>query len=253
MPHESVKTVAEFVERVPASALAIYAHPDDPDVSCGGTLARWAARGCRVEVVVCTTGDKGTADPSLDPGDLTTTREKEMAAAAEVLGVAVQHRLGYPDGELQNDELFRRQLVRLIRSVRPEAVICPDPTAAFFGQDYFNHRDHRMVGWAALDALAPAAALPHYFPEAGPPHQVAVVYLSGTLEPDVWVDVSAALEQKVKAVLCHQSQLREGAERLGQVVRGRAAEAGRAAGVAAAEPFRRLRLGGEVPEQRVQV
>ena len=74
----------------------------------------------------------------------------------------------------------------------PDVVLGHDPTAVFFGQDYFNHRDHRTAGWALLDALSPAAALPHYFPEAGPPHQVATVYLSGTLDPDVWVDIIGA-------------------------------------------------------------
>lgn len=237
--------MAELVERIPSSALAVYAHPDDPDVACGGTLARWAAAGCRVEVTVCTSGDKGTSDPMVEPLELSARREREMAAAAAVLGLAGQHRLGYLDGELEDDRQLRRQLVGLVRALRPEAVVCPDPTAAFFGQDYFNHRDHRVLGWATLDALAPAAASPLYFPDRGPAHQVGVVYLSGTLEPDVWVDVSATLEQKVKAVLCHQSQVAGAEDRLGEVVRARAVEAGRAAGVAAAEPFRRLRLAGD--------
>lgn len=234
--------MAELVERIPSSALAVYAHPDDPDVACGGALARWAGAGCRVEVAICTKGDKGSADPAVDPVELSARREQEMAAAASVMGLAGQHRLGYLDGELENDRPLRQRLVTLVRALRPEVVVCPDPTAAFFGQDYFNHRDHRALGWATLDALAPAAASPHYFPDAGPAHQVAVVYLSGTLEPDVWVDISATLNQKVQAVLCHESQVRGAAERLAEVVRARAVEAGRAAGVRAAEPFRRLRL-----------
>jgi LmbE family N-acetylglucosaminyl deacetylase len=104
--------------------------------------------------------------------------------------------------------------------------------------------DHRVVGWATLDAVAPAAALPLYFPETGPPHQVEVVYLSGTLEPDVWVDVSATLEVKLEAVLCHRSQLAETGEWLRTVIRERAEEGGRQGGVRYAEGFRRLRLIG---------
>lgn len=234
--------MAELVGRIPSSALAVYAHPDDPDVACGGSLARWATEGSRVEVAICTRGDKGTADPAVDPVELSSRREQEMAAAASVLGLAGQHRLGYLDGELENDRPLRERLVALVRAVRPEVVVCPDPSAVFFGQDYFNHRDHRALGWATLDALAPAAASPHYFPEAGPAHQVGVVYLSGTLEPDVWVDIAATLERKVRAVLCHESQVSGAAARLREVVRARAVEAGRAAGVTAAEPFRRLRL-----------
>jgi LmbE family N-acetylglucosaminyl deacetylase len=121
-------------------------------------------------------------------------------------------------------------------------VLCPDPTAVFFGEDYFNHRDHRIVGFAVLDALSPAAALPLYFPDAGPVHQVETVLLSGTLEPTVWVDVSTTIEDKAAAVSCHRSQFAGDGEWAAQAVRTRAAEDGRRAGVAYAEGFRRLRL-----------
>ena len=107
----------------------------------------------------------------------------ESAEAAERLGVAGQDSLNYPDGELYDDAGLREALVAAVRRFRPDVVLCPDPTAVFFGQDYFNHRDHRITGMAALDAVSPAAALPHYFPEAGPAHQVTTVLLSGTLGP----------------------------------------------------------------------
>jgi LmbE family N-acetylglucosaminyl deacetylase len=180
--------MAELLDHVPARALAIYAHPDDPDVSCGGTLAVWAKSGCEVTVLLCTDGGKGSPDPTLVPRDLIERRVAEAAEAAAVIGVAVQEHLNYPDGELADDPEFRRALVEAVRRFRPDVVLCPDPTAIFFGQEYFNHRDHRVVGLAALDAVAPAAALPHYFPEAGPAHQVSTVLLSGTLEPDVFAE-----------------------------------------------------------------
>jgi LmbE family N-acetylglucosaminyl deacetylase len=123
-------------------------------------------------------------------------------------------------------------------------VLCPDPTAVLFGQQYFNHRDHRVTGWAALDAVSPAAGLPHYFPDAGAAHQVPLVLLSGTLEPDVWVDISATIEAKGEAVARHRSQFPDGIEWAATAVRLGAEEAGRRAGVAFAEGFRRLRLGG---------
>jgi len=233
--------MAERVDEVPASALAIYAHPDDPEVSCGGTLARWASAGSSVHVVVCTQGDKGSSDPSVRPSELADRRAKEMAAAAEVLGLAGHHALGHPDGEIENTVELRSELVALLRRIRPEAVVCPDPTAVFFGPSYFNHHDHRVVGWAALDAVSPAAAQPHYFPEAGQAHAVGTVFLSGTLEPDVWVDISETVERKAQALLCHESQIDETAEWLRTVVRERAEEAGRQAGVACAEGFRLFR------------
>jgi LmbE family N-acetylglucosaminyl deacetylase len=233
-----------LVDESPARALAVYAHPDDADVSCGGTMARWAAEGAEVHVVICTSGDKGSSDPTTDPAELSRRRAGEAAAATRALGLAGHHLLGHPDGEIDNDRSFRGELVGLIRRLRPQVVACPDPTAVFFGARYFNHRDHREVGWATLDAVLPAAASPHYFPEQGPPHQVDAVYLSGTLEPDALVDISDFVEVKAEALLCHESQLGETGEWLRQVVRQRAEDAGRAAGVPYAEGFRLLRLTG---------
>lgn len=228
----------------PGRVLAVYAHPDDPDVSCGGTLARWARQGTQVHVVICTTGDKGTTDANLAPSVLAEQRRVEAAEAATVLGVTKQYVLGHADGELVDDDSLRAELVSLIRTVKPHTVLCPDPTAVFFGQDYFNHRDHRMIGFAMLDAMAPAAALPHYFPEAGSPHRVDTALLSGTLEADVWVDITSTIDDKVAAVSCHRSQFTGDSDWAGQAVRLRAQEDGRRVGLAFAEGFRRLRLSG---------
>jgi LmbE family N-acetylglucosaminyl deacetylase len=231
----------ELLDSVPGRVLAVYAHPDDPDVSCGGTLARWVNGGSEVHVLVCTNGDKGTTDPGVRPRDLAETRAIEMTAAAEVLNLAGHHTLGHPDGEIDNDAVLREQVVRFVRELRPVAVLCPDPTAVLFGEDYLNHRDHRVTGFVVLDALSPAAALPNYFPDAGPVHQVEVAYLSGTLEPTVWVDITDTIEQKVASVACHKTQVpdTDWAER---VVRLRAEAEGQRVGVPYAEAFRRLRL-----------
>jgi len=236
--------MAELLEDVPARALAIYAHPDDPEVSCGGTLARWAKAGSEVHVVVCTRGDKGSSDPAVDPDELARRRAEEMESSAAALGLTGHHRLDHGDGEIENTYALRGQLVDIVRRVRPDVVVCPDPTAVFFGRTYFNHHDHRVVGEAALDAISPAAGQPHYFPEVGPPHKVSEVLLSGTLEPDAWVDISDTVEVKAQALLCHESQLTETAEWLRTVVRQRAEDGGRAAGVPLAEGFRRLTLSG---------
>jgi LmbE family N-acetylglucosaminyl deacetylase len=233
--------VADILTEVPAIALAVYAHPDDPDVACGGTLARWAEAGSEVHVCICAQGDKGSSDPDCDAEKLVLRRRQEAADAADLLGVARYHWLGYPDGDLE-DRLLRARLVALIRDLRPQAVVAPDPTAVFFGQHYVNHRDHRMTGWAALDAVAPAAANPHYFPSAAPAHRVALMLLSGTLVADCWVDIDATLARKAAAVACHTSQVGEGGEWLDQVVRQRAADAGAPAGLRYAEGFRRLTL-----------
>jgi LmbE family N-acetylglucosaminyl deacetylase len=236
--------VAELFVDVPHRALAIYAHPDDPDVSCGGTLAAWAAGGCEVHTLICTDGGKGTSDPGIESKELAEVRVRESAAAAAVLGLVGQEFLGASDGELEDTPWFREALVAAVRRVRPDVVLCPDPTAVFFGQDYFNHRDHRITGYAVMDAVAPAAAMPLYFPEAGPAHQVATVLLSGTLEPDVWVDITATVQVKGEAVGCHRSQFPDGGDWATGAMRLAAEDAGRHAGVPCAEGFRRLRLGG---------
>jgi LmbE family N-acetylglucosaminyl deacetylase len=228
---------------VPSTALAIYAHPDDPEVSCAGTLAAWAAAGCDVHLVICTRGEKGTRDPAVVPAELAATRAQESELAAEVMGLASHEMLGFPDGELENTAHLRELLVERIRRHRPEVVMGPDPTAVFFGTSYVNHHDHRSVGFALLDSCAPASASPLYFPEAGPAHAVPRIFLSGTLEPDTWVDIEATLETKVAALLRHRTQLGDDAELAGEVVRHRAAAAGRTAGLRAAEAFRTFRLG----------
>ncbi|HUC05586.1 MAG TPA: PIG-L deacetylase family protein, partial [Acidimicrobiales bacterium] len=232
-----------MMDETPGVVLAVYAHPDDADVGCGGTLAKWARAGASVHLVVCTDGGKGTRDAAVDPKELVARRAVELQTSADIIGLAQVTNLGYPDGELMDSESFRRELVEVIRSVRPDVVCGHDPTALFFGQDYFNHRDHRVVGFALLDAVAPAAALPLYFPDAGPAHQVDTVLLSGCLEADEWVDVTGTIDVKASAVECHRSQFDDPAGGwAAEAVRRRAEEEGRKAGTGYAEGFRRLAL-----------
>lgn len=236
-------TDAVVLAEVPSSVLAVYAHPDDPEVACGGTVARWAGEGASVHLVVACTGDKGSDDPTTDPAELAVRRAAEMAEAADDLGAASLELLGHPDGELDGVRTLRHDLVRIIRRLRPEVVVCPDPTAVFFGDGYVNHVDHRALGWATLDAVAPAAASPLYQPDAGAAHQVATMLLSGTLDPDVWIDIEGSVDLKVRALFRHRTQLADDADEwLGDFIRHRATEEGRRAGLRSAESFRRIRF-----------
>jgi len=234
----------------PDRVLAIYAHPDDPEVACAGTLAAWAAGGSDITALSVARGDKGGHEP--DP-DLAARRAAESSAAAEVVGIARWRTLGLADGEVDNTTELRRELVAIIREHRPDTVLTSDPTAVFVGDHYINHRDHREVGWAVMDAVSPAAASGSYYPDAGPTHSVSELLFSGTLEPNCWVDVSSTIETKIAALACHRSQLAHAAELgaddlsgdaslVGRVVRRRAEEDGRAAGMPLAETFRRIAL-----------
>jgi len=226
----------------PQSALALYAHPDDADVAAGGLMAQWASEGIDVHLVVLCDGAKGSHSPHVASSVIRETRREELQSAADLLGVRSVTSLDWPDGTVANTLELREILVGLVRRLKPEVVLGPDPTATFFGEVYVNHRDHRETGWALLDAVAPAAAMPLYFPEQGPPHQVRVLLLSGTHEPDVVADVSRTIDTKVKAVLAHASQLADDAAAIRDVVFERAEQAGRPVGVAYGEAFRCIEL-----------
>jgi LmbE family N-acetylglucosaminyl deacetylase len=222
--------------------MAIYAHPDDADVAAGGLLAQWASSGVEVHLVVLCDGAKGSHSPHTEASTIRQTRREELQFAADLLGARSVTSLDWPDGSVTNSEELRATLVGLVRTHKPEVVLGPDPTATFFGGVYVNHRDHRETGWALLDAVAPAAAMPLYFPEQGPPHQVSVLLLSGTHEPDVVADVSQTIDTKVKAVLAHASQLAGDADAIRDVVLERAEQAGHPIGVAFGEAFRCVEL-----------
>src|SRR2546423_9747794 len=133
---------------VAGSALAVYGHPDDPEISAGGTLARWARGGATVWELICTKGEKGSQDPNQDRDALAAIRIAETEKAAARLGLSGHFHLDYGDGELRDDLEIRSRIVELVRRLKPEAVVCPDPTAVFFGDRYFNPSDHRGTGRA---------------------------------------------------------------------------------------------------------
>ncbi|MBI5959228.1 MAG: PIG-L family deacetylase [Chloroflexi bacterium] len=192
--------------------MGIFAHPDDPEFFCGGTFARWAAEGKQITFVLATSGDKGSGDLGMTSEKLVPIREAEERAAATRLGVQEVVFLRYPDGELQPTLDLRRHLTRMIRLKQPDIVVTNDPTARWYGSNYINHPDHRAIGDAALDAVFPAARdhlsfAEHYRQEGLAPHKVQQVYLCGTPQPDVKVDVTAYLETKIAALYEHKSQI----------------------------------------------
>lgn len=191
--------------------LTIFAHPDDPDFSCGGTMARWAREGHEVTYCLVTSGDKGSDDPEMTGERLVEIREREQRAAAAITGVREVIYLRRPDGMVVHDLELRRDLVRVLRTVRPHVVVCGDPSVRWYGQEYINHPDHRAVAEAALAAVFPASGnrlyLPELLAEGLEPHSVSEVYLSGPAEPDTWIDITETIGTKVDALRAHASQM----------------------------------------------
>jgi LmbE family N-acetylglucosaminyl deacetylase len=187
------------------------AHPDDAEFTCAGTVALWAAAGHHITYVLLTSGDKGSADLTATPERLVEIRTAEQRTACDVLGVQDIVFMGYQDSMLVADLALRRELVRVIRRIKPDVVIGFDPTVRWVDQSYINHPDHRAAGEATLDAVYPTArdwmTFPELLAEGLEPHKVAEVYLAGAKEPDCWIDISAQMETKLAALRAHASQL----------------------------------------------
>ena len=142
----------------PGSALVVIPHPDDGEIGCGGTTAKWIREGCKVFYLLCTNGDKGSDDRGITSASLAKVRSEEQLAAADSLGVEEVIMLGYPDGELEDTKQFRGEVVKAIRRFRPDVVICPDP----FRMTPYWHRDHRICGQVTVDAIFPYARAVSY-------------------------------------------------------------------------------------------
>jgi LmbE family N-acetylglucosaminyl deacetylase len=191
-----------------ASCLVIAAHPDDLESWCAGTIAAAIDRGSIVRLLLVTSGDKGSNNPDALPAAVAACREAETRAAASVLGLDDVGFLRYPDAEVEDTLALRRDLVTWIRRWRPDTVLTHDPVCPL--PRYTCHRDHRVVGRVALDAVYPLARDALTFPalaRAGlAPHAVRSVWLFATEQPDVLVDISNSFERKVQARLAHASQ-----------------------------------------------
>jgi LmbE family N-acetylglucosaminyl deacetylase len=226
--------------------LAVFAHPDDMEIAAGGTLAKWAAAGREVHLIVLTNGDRGSQDPALDRVELARTRIRETEAAAEAMGLASTRIGSIPDGELENTAAVRDPVVRRIREVRAETVLSADPTAVFFENRYYNHSDHRMAGWVALDACFPGSGNPHFFTEqlgdGLETKDVHDIWLGWTNEPNHQEDITGFFSRKIEALARHESQLSEGIRFFEEFLGEEAVEAGTKIGVEHAEEFRVLDL-----------
>ena len=196
------------MDESPKKVLVITPHPDDADFWCSGTIAKWLGDGATVRYVLCTDGGKGTTDPNISSADLTKLREQEQADAVEALGVQELVLLHHPDGSLEDDDELRRELVRQIRQVQPDVVLCPEP----YRKNLAWHRDHRIAGQVALDAVFPCARDHLHFVELWrdeglEPHKTPTMLFWGTENADTTIDITESMDAKIKAVAAHKSQM----------------------------------------------
>jgi bacillithiol biosynthesis deacetylase BshB1 len=191
-----------------ADVLAIAAHRDDVEQTCGGTLLRMASRGLRTAILDLTQGEAGTRGSAED-------RAREAAEAALLLGVGWRQALDLPDGAVENTLENRLKIVRILRLVRPRVVILPYWQA--------RHPDHAAVAQLGYDAcflsgLAKAPAVRPTAPSAHPmeepaeyglPHRpFKIVYASlyADVRPSFIVDITPFIEQRHAALMAYRSQ-----------------------------------------------
>src|SRR5436309_5444520 len=184
--------------------LAIAAHRDDAELTCGGTLAKAVRAGHRVGILDLTQGEAGTR------GDAA-TRAAEAERAAAALGVHLRLHAGLPDAHLTNDEASRAALVELVRATRPQVVILPFPIG--------RHPDHRVASELGRDACY-LAGLAKYG-SGGTAHRpfkvlYALAYREDPVKPSFVVDVSEVFETKMAAIRCYASQF-DGARAAGEL------------------------------------
>lgn len=188
--------------------VAVYAHPDDGEFFAGGTLAKWAAAGHRVFAICATDGALGAMRGSAAPKEVAAARARELTAALAAIGAEPPVMLGFPDGFLREHEKeLRERLIYHYRRLRPDRVLTFDPW-----KRYEIHPDHISAGRMAAEA-AVFSAFPLLHREQLTATVQAVqpeeVWFMGPLEhpPNRIVEVSATLDKKVAATLCHGSQI----------------------------------------------
>lgn len=189
----------------PERVLTIGAHPDDAEFGAGATLAKWAADGAEISMLILTDGSKGSWDLDIDPAQLVVQRREEQRLAAEALGatgelVFLDHR----DGELEHSMDLRAEVCLWIRRLRPTIVMGFDPW-----KRYMLHPDHRAAGWAVVDGVVAARDhlfYPHQLTDGLTKHRPEAILLWVPEEADYWEDARPGFATKIAALLCHSSQ-----------------------------------------------
>lgn len=213
------------------------AHPDDPELACGGTIARWTIHD-PIHYVIVTSGDKGTWEKADSPFITAHRREQEARRAARYLHVSRVIFLRYVDGAVANSPTLGLEVAALIRHIKPYTIVSHDPWRRQF------HPDHRATGFAVIDAVMIARDW-HFHPalrEVGlKPHRAKELLLTPSDNPNYYQDISRTLNKKIRAIAKHRSQLSH-LHQWEKRIRLRAAEEGRKCNHPFAEGFFKMRI-----------
>jgi len=237
--------IPTFDKLQPKVVLGVAAHPDDLDFGASGTMAKFVRSGADVYYLILTDGGSGTEDRKITPAQLTKIRHEEQRNAGKVLGLKDVYFCDYHDGALQNTLEVKREVVKIIRQVKPDVVVTMDPSVLYSADlGFINHPDHRAAGQAALDAVFPLArdhlAFPELLDEGYEPHKTQTVLLMNMERNNFAVDITDVLDTKFNALAKHASQVPTDLAGIKERFTERAAQAGKVYGYKYAETFMRV-------------
>ncbi len=230
----------------PNIVLCVAAHPDDLEFMVSGSVAKWIEGGAEVHYLICTDGGKGSEDRKIASYELTEIRRQEQRDAADILGVKSVQFLDYEDGVTEASAVLKRDIVRVIRQVKPDTVVTLDPMFLYSAaRNMINHSDHRNVGLATMDAVYPLArdhlSFPELMAEGLEPHKTRELLLTMVFDnANYYVDISTTYEAKLRAIAAHVSQVDMVAASSWTDDLGR--EMGQRHGCTHAEPFIRISM-----------
>ena len=230
----------------PKVVLGVAAHPDDLDFGASGTMAGFAKNGADVHYLIVTDGSKGSSDMKLSSTELIKIREEEQRNAVKEVGGKSVTFLGYPDGELEITMALKKDIVKVIRRLKPDVVITMDPSMLYSAErGFINHPDHRAAAQATLDSVFPLArdhmVFPELFANGYLPHKTATVLLTNFNTNDFVVDITDTFPNKIAALKAHASQVADIEEVKGWMSEI-AGKIGKSSGYKYAEGFIRIDL-----------
>ena len=189
--------------------LVVMAHPDDCDFGAGGTIAQWTAQGIHVSYCIITNGDQGGEESGIPLEQMAAVRQKEQRDAGKALGVDDITYLNYRDGWLAPSMELRKDIVKAIRIAKPDRMVVQSPERNY-ERVFASHPDHLAAGETAVQAVYPDARNPFAFTdlkEAGfEPWRVREVWMTGSPNPNHFVDITETFPKKIAALHAHVSQ-----------------------------------------------